>query len=103
MDPQLERIIGKIVDFIHPVKIILSGSRARGDARPDSDYDLLVIYDEEMERLDVMVAIHRLFRAPKFSLDLFAMKPKDFISQSTVPSTLANLVADTGLVVYERR
>lgn len=29
------------------VKIRLFGSRARGDARPDSDWDLLVVIDKE--------------------------------------------------------
>ncbi|MDI6759902.1 MAG: nucleotidyltransferase domain-containing protein [Candidatus Brocadiaceae bacterium] len=30
----------------HLVKIILFGSRARGDYEPDSDYDVLVLLDE---------------------------------------------------------
>jgi len=33
----------RIAEVAHPVKIILFGSRARGNARPDSDIDLWVI------------------------------------------------------------
>jgi predicted nucleotidyltransferase len=43
-----------------PVKIVLFGSRARGDADPDSDYDFLVV---EREVLDKQAEIVRLRRA----------------------------------------
>lgn len=45
-DPVLERIIAMVVERVDPQQIILFGSRARGEARPDSDYDLLIVEDE---------------------------------------------------------
>ena len=39
----LDRMIRTIVDEVDPEQVILFGSRARGDARPDSDVDLLII------------------------------------------------------------
>jgi predicted nucleotidyltransferase len=39
----LVRAIGRIVEAMQPEAIYLFGSHARGDAGPDSDYDLLVI------------------------------------------------------------
>ncbi|MFZ1475447.1 MAG: nucleotidyltransferase domain-containing protein [Anaerolineae bacterium] len=36
-------MVRRILVTGHPQKIILFGSRARGDAQPDSDYDLLLI------------------------------------------------------------
>ena len=45
-DALLDRMIRAIVDEVDPEQVILFGSRARGDARPDSDIDLLIIESE---------------------------------------------------------
>lgn len=45
-DAHLDRMTRAIVDEVDPEQVILFGSRARGDARPDSDVDLLVIESE---------------------------------------------------------
>jgi len=39
----LEQIVKTIATELKPEKIILFGSHARGEATPDSDYDLFVI------------------------------------------------------------
>ena len=42
-DVLLERMVQVIVDEVDPEQVILFGSRARGDARIDSDVDLVVV------------------------------------------------------------
>lgn len=42
----LERMVRRIVAEVAPEMVILFGSRARGDARPDSDVDLVVVEAE---------------------------------------------------------
>lgn len=42
----LNEIVRRLVQTLQPERIYLFGSRARGDARPDSDYDLLVVVKE---------------------------------------------------------
>lgn len=42
----LHQMVETIVREVAPETIILFGSRARGDARPDSDVDLLVVETE---------------------------------------------------------
>ena len=44
-DPVLAEILKVIVSQVNPCRIILFGSRARGNANPDSDIDLLIIED----------------------------------------------------------
>ncbi|MBK8570371.1 MAG: nucleotidyltransferase domain-containing protein [Nitrosomonadales bacterium] len=45
-EPLLQQMVETIVREVSPEAIILFGSRARGDARPDSDVDLLVVETE---------------------------------------------------------
>lgn len=50
-DEQLLESIKKTVQaFVPDAEVILYGSRARGDAQPDSDWDLLVLTDGEFGR-----------------------------------------------------
>ena len=42
--------VRRIVGVVDPLKVVLFGSRARGDARPDSDFDLLVIRESDQRR-----------------------------------------------------
>ena len=44
--PLLGTVVDRIVEEVHPRQIILFGSHARGDARSDSDIDLLVVSDD---------------------------------------------------------
>jgi len=45
-DALLRRMTAAIVSAADPEQVILFGSRARGDARPDSDVDLVVVEAE---------------------------------------------------------
>src|ERR1051325_10686552 len=59
VEPHLwEEIVRRIVKAVGPEKIVLFGSRARGDHRPDSDIDLLVIKESNVPRSQRPVAIH---------------------------------------------
>ena len=42
-DPILAEIVRRLVEALQPERIYLFGSRARGDAGADSDYDLMVV------------------------------------------------------------
>ena len=42
-DPILAEMVQRLIEALRPERIYLFGSTARGEAGPDSDYDLLVV------------------------------------------------------------
>ena len=49
----------RIVRDFNPVQILLFGSYARGDAHPQSDVDLLVVFSEYADKRKTAVDIRR--------------------------------------------
>ena len=46
-DPILAEVVCRLVEAYRPERIYLFGSVARGDAGPDSDYDILVVVGDD--------------------------------------------------------
>ena len=107
MDPPNNDLIGdivrRIVETAQPEKIILFGSRARGDARPNSDFDLLVIKesDEPGHRRDapLYVALAGL----NVPVDVMVYTPEEVTDWSAVPQAFITTAVREGKVVYERK
>jgi predicted nucleotidyltransferase len=59
-------LLKRIRDTLHKLeptaRIILYGSRARGDAHPDSDWDLLILLDGPVERHRAAAIDHQLYQ-----------------------------------------
>jgi predicted nucleotidyltransferase len=100
MDPLVEKIVRTIVRAVKPDRVILFGSRASGKSQPDSDIDLLVVYSGKKSKHDVQIEIHKLFRHPGFSMDLFVMTPEELESQKRIANTLAREASERGVVCY---
>ncbi len=100
MDSQLTEIVRKIVDHINPVKIFLFGSRARGDARSDSDYDLAIIYDGEKSKSDVELDVYKLFMHTMIAMDVFVLTSDELEDYKPIANTLAREITENGIVVF---
>ncbi len=99
-DSVLREIVETIVSTVQPTRILLFGSRARGDAKSDSDYDLLIVYDGPQPHREAKLQVRRRFRFPSFSMDLFMMSSADFARQRHVPNSIAREAAENGVVCY---
>ena len=82
-------------------KIILFGSRARGDYREDSDYDILIIVRERIDwktKNKLYARIHRrLVRELRAPIDLLIVTAQWFYENASNKVTFEAEVAETGV------
>src|ERR1700756_5516811 len=88
--PRVPRdLLDPVVEYFKPQRVILFGSRARGQATRDSDIDLLVIVDDAPRagKLPWRTGYepHRSRRAA----DVFPMRAETFERERAIANTLA--------------
>jgi uncharacterized protein len=98
----LEDIVNTIAAELHPEKIILFGSHARGEATPDSDYDLFVIVPYDGDRHVLGARARDAVRASRVPLDIIVY-PRSYLEQRLRDddSLLLDDIFHDGKVVYE--
>ncbi len=55
----IQELIRRLVEVAHPVRILLFGSAARGEMRPESDLDILVVVPDGVHRRQTTQRIYR--------------------------------------------
>ena len=82
-------------------KVILFGSYARGEARPDSDLDFLVVEPNVRNRLREMVRLTDVLRPLMLPVDVLVVSAASFDHWKDTPGTLAREATRKGRI-YER-
>ena len=102
MDAALERIIQAIVEYKEPSRIILFGSKARKEGRPDSDTDVCVLYDSLPGRnLEVLQELYAgLYRRELNSVDLVVYDETSFADRAGRRNSLEANILEEGIPVY---
>jgi len=93
-------LLDPVVNHFRPQRVILFGSRARGESSRDSDIDLLVVVDDDTpaEKLTWQAGYesHRSNRAA----DVFPIRAETFERERVIANTLAAEADADGIVVY---
>ena len=99
----LSDVVHQVVTTIDPLEVIVFGSMARGDDRPSSDIDLLVVLDhvEPRHKASVMTSIYRGLRCG-VPVDVVVSDPAEIArDRHRVGSVLLPALRD-GRSVYRR-
>lgn len=98
---EIARVIECLITAMAPERIYAFGSQARGDARSDSDVDILVIVaDSDLlpHRRDQLA--YRAIGLHTTPIDILVMTATEFESRSLSPSSLPTTVLREGRVLY---
>lgn len=100
-DAKLAQIVRRLVDAYQPEEIYLFGSVARGQAGPDSDYDLLLIVPDSAapERRRSRLAYQAL-RGTGIAADVVVWTRSRFDSRTHVRASLPAIVLREGKLLH---
>lgn len=100
-DPRLNEIVRRLVDAFRPERIYLFGSKGRGDAGTDSDYDLMVVVGKTTEpdyRLSQRA--HSLLWDMGVAADILVWPVERFERQQHLRASLAGTILREGVALY---
>jgi predicted nucleotidyltransferase len=102
MNAELKNAVDIIVRAVNPDKIILFGSRARGDHKKSSDYDLLVLKEGVPHRREMVWKIEKSLRGTCFDADIIVETPKHFKELVSDPYMVYASINKEGKTIYEK-
>jgi predicted nucleotidyltransferase len=101
-DDLIGDIVRRIVETAQPDKIILFGSRARGDNRPNSDFDVLVIKESSEPRYRRSVPLYVALADVPAEVEVMVYTPEEIDEWRQVSQAFVTTAVREGTTIYER-
>lgn len=98
--PDLAGMAAKIVAAFQPEKILLFGSRARGQAHAESDVDLCVVMQSTLPPMQRAAVVLALFHPRRWPLDIIVYTPEETQRLAGSSSSLWNAILREGKVLH---
>jgi len=99
-DPTLAELLRRLIPAYQPERVYLFGSRARGEAGPDSDYDILLVVPDDAppERRRARLA-YEVLRGTGVAADVLVWTRHAFEDRLAVVTSLPATVLREGQVL----
>ena len=99
---EIERVATLLGNAANASQIILFGSHARGEAKENSDVDLMIIAESDLPRFKRSRELYKLFRPYPFGMDLLVYTPKEIERGKRSPVSFVSTVLREGKTLYVR-
>ena len=97
-DNTIDEAVRRLQEAAPGAIVILFGSHARGDSRPDSDADFLVIEPELKSRRAEMVRLRDVLRPLRIPVDIVVTNEATYEEWADTPGTLFYEVKQEGKI-----
>jgi len=98
----LPAAVERIVEALHPEKVVLFGSYAYGQPTSDSDVDLLVVMETDKPGKERYLSVCRLLRPRTFPVDILVRTPQEIARALEKGDFFIRDIMTQGKVLYER-
>jgi predicted nucleotidyltransferase len=101
-DDVISEVVRRLVEHYRPERIYLFGSSARGEARPDSDLDFLVVLPDNTPRERLFDgSVYQRLRGIPFAVDVIPFRRRTFEERSGWLMSLPAIALREGTLRYE--
>jgi predicted nucleotidyltransferase len=96
----VEQLVNRVVETVHPLRIILFGSGARQEDDRQRDIDLLVVMPNGTHRRQTSQLLYRRIRQLGVPFDIVVATPKDLDVHKDNVGLIYRRVLQEGVEVY---
>jgi len=97
---QLNELVERIVMTVHPLRVVLFGSAARGEMGADSDIDVLVVMPEGSHRRHTAEILHQQFFGIPYGIDVVVATPADMEKYRHSVGLIYRTIIEEGRELY---
>lgn len=101
-DTMVHEITDRIRRATDPDRIVLFGSRARGESGASSDFDVLVVRESDEPRHRRSGPLYTLLADLPIEVDIMVYTPSEIEDWQAVPEAFVSTAMREGITVYER-
>ena len=98
----IDDVVRRLVRKFAPLKIILFGSHARGEATPDSDLDFLIVVADGADLRRAAIDIHRELTDLALPKDILVTTPAEIANRGDLIGSALRPALREGKILYER-
>ncbi len=100
---QIRAVVDRLVEVLHPEKVILFGSYAYGKPTIDSDVDVLILMKSDERPAKRAYRAYKAIWGKTFPMDILVRTPEELAHRLEIGDYFLREIVERGKVLYERR
>ncbi|MCL0097651.1 nucleotidyltransferase domain-containing protein [Dehalococcoidia bacterium] len=96
----IDHLVQRIIDEVHPLRILVFGSAVRGDFGAHSDVDVLVVMPDGVHRRRTAQLLYRRIRGVGIPFDILVATPTDLNRQKDNIGLIYRTILQEGKEIY---